>query len=330
MRQRFGVVVTPSKDVSLMLKGIQASFGYQGVASIEPHLTLVPPFNLDLRELSKMLTTLGRVGSSVQPFEVELCSWRSFNSNGDVLYLEVSKGVPELEEIQQLLMGTGLFREVERKFVPHLTIAIGIGSERTLQAQQILDSVHFSFDVDSLEVLTKLPDERWKRCARFVLGWGSQKNISHLRVGLYLEAGVSQGVLEAIDVQGTCSPFIKVRLHQIVSGTSDGLCSLVMYVESEIVGVVIFRHLMTKLAIVECVVIFDVNNRGFGLGRLAMSSALEVLRYRHTSYVLAKSVPQSLWLKSMGFLSREDFPSLDVLSKLAEDDEGEYLVRVLY
>ncbi len=329
MRQRFGVVVTPPGDVSLMLKGVQACFGYRGVSSIDPHITLVPPFNLDRIELPRVLSALGSVGCSLQPFEVELGSLRSFDSNGDVLFFEVSRGVRELEEVYLAVMETGVFREVERRFVPHLTVAIGVGSERTLQANRLLDPINLSFTVDALDTLTKVAGERWSRCGSSVLGLGSVRSISHLRVGFYLEVGVSQGVLDAFEVELEDDHIDRSVLEVLALRSRGGTYALVAYQDSRVLGTVIYTYVSAKLVVIDYVVVFNRENRGFGLGRSAVSFVLDVLRKDNVSYVIVRSNPSSRWLEQLGFVAWSDSSCMDLLAKLVTSERSAFLVREL-
>ncbi len=328
MRQRFGVVVTPQRDASLMLKGIQACFGYAGVSSIDPHITLVPPFNLDSSELPKVLAALAKAGSTIEPFEVELGSLRSFDSNGDVLYLEVRGGVSQLEEVYCAVMNTGVFREIERAFVPHLTVAIGIGSERTLQAIGLSEPIRLSFVVDTLDVLAKVPGERWMLCASSILGWGSVKNISHLRVSFSREVGVSQGVLDAIEAE-LDDDISRSTLELLAARDNSKTFSVVIFRESEILGSVIYSYVHAKFAVIDYVVVFDVDNRGFGLGRAAISLAIEILRKDDVSYVFVRSSQSSYLFEQLGFVELNDPFYDELLAKLVTSGGNKFLVREL-
>ena len=86
----------------------------------EPHITILPPRPLNIPATDawqKISSTL----SCFPAFEVELSSVRVFPGT-NVLYLELSDGIPMLEELHATLNVGDFFHEEVFEFHPHLTV----------------------------------------------------------------------------------------------------------------------------------------------------------------------------------------------------------------
>src|SRR3954469_19201536 len=129
-RRRLGVVLLVPAPVDAEIRGLWAALGELGPERIPPHLTLVPPVNVNDERLDDALgvvraaaaTTAGALDLIVGPPA-------TFLPVTPVVYLSVGGDVDGLAALRDEVFVPPLARSLDHPFVPHVTLADGIDSE---------------------------------------------------------------------------------------------------------------------------------------------------------------------------------------------------------
>ncbi len=130
-KKRFFIALLPPKDVQEEATKIKEYFKniYNSKAALKspPHITLQPPFQWDIDNLSSLIEELNYFSESQKPFSLTLSGFSAFKPR--VIYIDVIK-TSELLLIQKQLMShlessLNIVHQVSksRPFSPHLTVA---------------------------------------------------------------------------------------------------------------------------------------------------------------------------------------------------------------
>ena len=130
-KKRFFIALIPPSNVQAEATKIKEYFKevYDSTAALKspPHVTLQPPFEWDMEELSKLIKELNGFSASQAPFSITLNGFAAFKPR--VIYINVVK-TPELLSIQKSLIShlefsLNIVHQVSknRPFAPHLTVA---------------------------------------------------------------------------------------------------------------------------------------------------------------------------------------------------------------
>lgn len=175
--RRFFIALLPPSEVEQYAECViqELSDRYAtGTAKVSPHVTLQPPFEWLIEHIGRLeacLTTFAKEQSSTQ---VRLSGFGAFKPR--VLFINVVK-TPELLALQSNLkqhLHTELdlvYPNVERPFVPHLTVASRHLTPRSFQqawAELQVRPVEFEFNADRLTLLVHT-GQRWQVHSTFAL-----------------------------------------------------------------------------------------------------------------------------------------------------------------
>lgn len=175
-RQRLGVVLVVPQPLAAQVDGLRRALGDGGLARIAPHITIVPPVNVHERDLHKAFAVVRAAAAGVPPLTLHLGPVRTFAPVNPVAYLAVG-GVGgiggvlgRLDELRRGCLQGPLDRTSEHEFVPHVTVADDLSSERLAAVAGVL--ADFSLDVtfDRVHVLAERPGRTWEPVAEASLG----------------------------------------------------------------------------------------------------------------------------------------------------------------
>lgn len=157
-RRRFLVALVPPDTLSEQLRALRSLTGGPARERIAPHVTLVPPFNLDARHAPEVRAVLRAAVTAAAPFELWLGPGSSFAPRNATLHLAVG-GEPEAIRALEALRGrvrTGPIDRPDRHaFVPHLTLRRHAPVEMTDAAADVL-SGRLGWRVDRLQLMEQV------------------------------------------------------------------------------------------------------------------------------------------------------------------------------
>lgn len=159
------------------VQGLRRACGDPALDRIPPHLTLVPPVNVNgYPLLTDTMRRLREASGAVQPFELAVGPVRSFAPDSATLYLEVHGDDPAraaLHRLREAVFRPPLHREVTFPFVPHVTLTEGVEQARLDAGVRALADFRAEMSVRSLHLLMEQRDEsgvRWLPIADHRLG----------------------------------------------------------------------------------------------------------------------------------------------------------------
>ena len=151
-RVRLGVVLVVPPPFADRIDGLRAAFGDPALDQVMPHITLVPPVNVNERDLPAALAVLRAAAGAARALDLHLGPIRVFPGVEHVAFLAVDGDPGELERLRRLRMAVfqpPLERSLDHDFVPHVTVTQGIESSRlaaVLHAAPGLDPMAVRFD----------------------------------------------------------------------------------------------------------------------------------------------------------------------------------------
>ena len=130
---RFGVVLLVPSPVAHEVDGLRRAFADPALERVPPHVTLVPPVNVRVEDVDETLQVLRTAAAGARPLRLALGPPRSFEGDEGVVYLAVSGDEAEVGALGRLhgsLRVGPLDRPLDHPFVPHVTLATGVASDR--------------------------------------------------------------------------------------------------------------------------------------------------------------------------------------------------------
>src|SRR3954469_14848979 len=103
------------------IEGLRRALG-ENVERVPAHLTLVPPVNVRVEDLSTVLAGVRAAAATVPPITVSLGPAATFFPVNPVVYLSVGGDVKSVHDIRERVFSGALSRTLEHEFVPHVTL----------------------------------------------------------------------------------------------------------------------------------------------------------------------------------------------------------------
>ncbi|TAN22491.1 MAG: hypothetical protein EPN30_08540 [Actinomycetota bacterium] len=167
-RYRIGLIHHFSVPNAYKVDGLRASLGGFGIDRISPHITLVPPANLYLKDVGDEIYRLRKIAAETAPYEFEVGPAGTFYPVSPVLYLSVGgTGLAEMASLQARLVSSELYKPNTRPYVPHVTLMDPADSADIAAALKIIKSVLFSQSVDSFEMMISHAQAYWELYSDF-------------------------------------------------------------------------------------------------------------------------------------------------------------------
>jgi 2'-5' RNA ligase len=170
-RRRLGVALVLGPPVADEVNGLRRALGDESLHRVPPHLTLVPPVNVQEASLPAALEALRRAAQSQRgPLVLAIGPVESFLPASPVLYLAVAG--PALGDLSRLrgAISTGPLRKPGRwPWVPHITVRDGLPEHLAGTLLEALGRYRAEVSFDRL-VLLEEKDRRWGAVADACFG----------------------------------------------------------------------------------------------------------------------------------------------------------------
>src|SRR5262245_56850064 len=118
---RLGVALLVPSPVAAEVDGLRRAVGDGSLERISPHLTLVPPVNVNRERLGEALAVLRAAAAGTPPIEAHLGGLATFLPDNPVLYLTLDKGHDDIAALRGRVFREPLARTLRWPFVPHVT-----------------------------------------------------------------------------------------------------------------------------------------------------------------------------------------------------------------
>jgi 2'-5' RNA ligase len=218
---RLGVVLLVPPPAAAEVDGLRRAMGDRALDRIPPHITLVPPVNVNEERLDDALGAVRRAAAGARPLSLVLGPPATFLPVNPVLYLAVDGDTDRLADLRAAVFVPPLERSIDHPFVPHVTLADGAEVDRITDALVALSSYERVITVERIDILSMRPDRVWEPYADFPLARPAVVG----RGGLPLELVVTDRVDPfAAAAAGLGRPFaITARRDGEVVGVAAGM-----------------------------------------------------------------------------------------------------------
>lgn len=137
--------------------------------AIPPHITLMPPTEIAPAELDGFADHLRTVAGRHGPFTVHLRGTGTFRPVSRVVFVQVSRGIPMCERLEQAVRRGPVSRELEFPYHPHVTVAHDIDENGLDQVFEDLSTFEASFEATHFHLYDHGVDGVWRPVRGFEL-----------------------------------------------------------------------------------------------------------------------------------------------------------------
>lgn len=175
--RRLGVALVLGPPVAAEVDGLRRALGDRALGTIEPHLTLVPPVNVDQGRVGEAVSVVRTAAGAVTgPLRVQLGPVATFLPESPVLYLAVDEaGVDAARLLRGACLSGPLDRPGRWPFVAHVTICDEVGPDRAAGAMHALRDYRAGALLERIVLLEQF-DGAWHELVDAHLGpastWG--------------------------------------------------------------------------------------------------------------------------------------------------------------
>lgn len=155
-----GVAMTLGSPAREALEAIRARFE-AGPGEMPPHVTLLPPVDLDEEALPAVVAHLERVGRETRPFTLVLAGTGSFRPVSPVVFVNVAEGAEHCAELESRVRSGVLSVETRFPYHPHVTIAHDVPDAVLDLAEQEIGGFRAAMAISDLG-LYEFRDGRWQ------------------------------------------------------------------------------------------------------------------------------------------------------------------------
>ncbi|KGN29815.1 phosphoesterase [Knoellia sinensis KCTC 19936] len=164
-----GVAITVPEPYGSMLQQARERAGDPLANFIPPHVTLLPPTEIEKADLAGFEKHLGEVASRHSPFRMHLHGTGTFRPLSPVVFVQVSVGIPQCELLETDVRSGPVVRDLEFNYHPHVTIAHNIDEEALDRAFEDVEEFRCAFEVRSFELYHQGDDGVWRPLTSFPL-----------------------------------------------------------------------------------------------------------------------------------------------------------------
>lgn len=164
-----GVAITVPEPFGAALQDARERFGDPLARFIPPHITLLPPTEIDEPSLEAFETHLEVVAQAHAPFRMALSGTGTFRPLSPVVFVQVSAGISHCELIETAVRSGPVERSLEFNYHPHVTIAHHLDEDRLDVAFDGLADFRCSFEVTSFELFHQTDDGVWRPLSTYAL-----------------------------------------------------------------------------------------------------------------------------------------------------------------
>ncbi|NNG40097.1 2'-5' RNA ligase family protein [Flexivirga sp. ID2601S] len=135
--------------------------------AVPPHVTLMPPTEVEADQLERLREHLVRVAKDAQPFRMTLRGTGTFRPLSPVVFVAVAEGIASCERLEQAVRSGPVERELQFPYHPHVTIAHGLDDAALDRAFDELASYHCTFEVSGFDLYEHGDDQVWRPVETF-------------------------------------------------------------------------------------------------------------------------------------------------------------------
>lgn len=164
-----GVAITIPQPYADRLSAVRHTVGDPMAAAIPPHVTLLPPTEVEPEAVAAFMTHLEEVAADHPPFGMVLSGTASFRPVSPVVFVQVSEGISSCERLERAVRSGPVERRLEFNYHPHVTIAHHVDDDALDEAVAECSDFRAAFDVCVFDLYEQGEDEVWRPQRAFPL-----------------------------------------------------------------------------------------------------------------------------------------------------------------
>lgn len=160
-RSRLAVALLITEPHRTEIDGLRRALGSRGLTRIPPHVTLIPPVNVNDERLPDAFDVVAAAAAAAPPMRLTLGPPASFWPDNPTVYLAVGGDISVVRSLRDALSVPPIERGDTRQFVPHVTIAEHVGTSLIGSALELLASYRAEVTVERVHLLRHRPERSW-------------------------------------------------------------------------------------------------------------------------------------------------------------------------
>ncbi len=157
-----GVALAIPEPHAAVLSGWRRRIGDPEAGKIPPHVTLLPPTEMEADQLELVEKHLAEAATTVLPFTMKLSGTGTFRPVSQVVFVQVSAGIAECELLERAVRRAPIVREVEFPYHPHVTVGHDLADQNLDQAYDGLRDFVARFVIDRFTLYAQDGDGTWR------------------------------------------------------------------------------------------------------------------------------------------------------------------------
>lgn len=165
-----GVSLPVPQPYAARLQAARRGAGDPLADAVPPHVTLMPPTEVDATGLSALESHLGAVCTAYPAFRMTLRGTGTFRPISPVVFVAVAMGIGQCEQLEQAIRSGPVTRELEFNYHPHVTVAHHVDDGAMDRVFDELAGFEADFPVTGVDLYEHGDDGVWRSVRTFPLG----------------------------------------------------------------------------------------------------------------------------------------------------------------
>lgn len=263
-RQRLLVAYRLRDRAAHEVDAFRRALGSSEIERIAPHITLVPPVNVDADRIESLGVLLEQSVTRLAPFPVSFNGVGTFAPLLHVIYLRVTDGAIDLEHLRAQCQVGELVVSGTRPFVPHVTLKSHANPELVTNARAFLSGFSLSVEIDRVTLLRvdeQSVNRRWREDGEFVLGSAMTLGRGSEEVLLSLSSVLAGADRKFVDEHGGDTR----TFERVLTGMDRSMLIVRARIGDTLVGLLLLSQ-QGAFGEIDCLVV-DAKRRNMGTGR---------------------------------------------------------------
>lgn len=170
--ETIGVAIAIPPPFGVELTAWRRSIGDPTADAIPPHITLIPPTEIDPAARDAIEKHLATTAADRDPFRIHLRGTGTFRPVSPVVFVALARGISECEQLAGALRDGPMPVELRFPYHPHVTVAQSLGDPVLDEAYAALADFEADFLVEGFGLYCHGEDGVWRKERVFGLGDG--------------------------------------------------------------------------------------------------------------------------------------------------------------
>lgn len=168
-RTTIGVAIAVPEPHGSMLRRLRAGFGDTQARTVPTHVTLLPPYEVDVDEVEPIRARLDKAAGTMSAFRMGLRGTGTFRPVSPVVFVAVTAGVGATEALVDRLREAVDAPPPEFPFHPHVTVAHHLDTAALDHADETLRDFACEFVVEEFALYLHCGSAGWEPQHHFAL-----------------------------------------------------------------------------------------------------------------------------------------------------------------